>query len=498
MGIKQAVPPVDPLCLPVGTLVGPWRVVGWGGRGSNGTLYRVEKVGHEEEGPCALKMASCAGDERFAREAWLLSHALSPFIPRLYDEGVWEHPSGPFPYVVMEWVEGESLYGWAGRRNPTSRQVLGLLAHVARALEATHAAGAVHRDVKGSNILVRPADSRAFLIDFGAGHYRGAATLTSKLLPPGTPGYRSPEAWGFLNVFSRHPTVLYAASACDDLFALGVTAYRLVTDKYPPLTQPEEPGAEVWREGGKGPRAPRELNPRVSAELDTLVRQLLAVAPVERFGGHACNAAEALEQAALSAGPEADSPLFVEAHEHRPGLRSSEGVRLAAQEDAAAKEELAQRQTSKQPQAAQEVRRSSFAPAWAAGGAVVLLGVVLTLLAVRDSRRRPAVAEVGVPGSSHAGEAVAVGDGTRSTSTAALKPALGGGRTPVERPMPEKPLPEQRKPPCHPNGEVALHGGCWFLIVAAKPPCEGGLYEWDGVCYEPRFSAGRPPTSTTP
>jgi hypothetical protein len=53
MGMKQAVPPVDPLCLPVGTRVGPWRVLGWGGRGSNGTLYRVEKVGHEEAGPCA-------------------------------------------------------------------------------------------------------------------------------------------------------------------------------------------------------------------------------------------------------------------------------------------------------------------------------------------------------------------------------------------------------------------------------------------------------------
>jgi hypothetical protein len=498
MGMKQAVPPVDPLCLPVGTRVGPWRVLGWGGRGSNGTLYRVEKVGQEAAGPFALKMASSAGDERFAREAWLLSHALSPYIPRLYDEGVWEHPSGPFPYVVMEWVEGESLYGWAGRRNPTSRQVLGLLAHVARALEATHAAGAVHRDVKGTNILVRPADGRAFLIDFGAGHYRGAATLTSKLLPPGTPGYRSPEAWGFLNVFSRHPTVLYAASACDDLFALGVTAYRLVTDKYPPLTQPEEPGAEVWREGGKGPRAPRELNPRVSAELDSLVRQLLAVAPVERFGGHARKAAEALEQAALSAGPEADSALFVEAHEQRPGVRSPGGIQRAAQEDAAARQELAQRQTSKQPQAAQEVRRPSFAPAWAAGGAVVLLGAVLTVLAVRDSRRRPEVAAADALGTSHSGKVVAVGEGVRSASTAALKPALGGGRAPVARPMPEKPLPGQRKPPCHPNGEVALRGGCWFHITEANPPCEGGLYEWNGGCYEPRISAGPQPTSDPP
>jgi hypothetical protein len=80
---------------------------------------------------------------------------------------------------------------------------------VARALEATHAACGVHRDVKGDNVLVRPADGRVFLTDFGAGHYRGAATLTTKLLPPGTPAYRSPEAWGFLRVFRRHPTAHY-------------------------------------------------------------------------------------------------------------------------------------------------------------------------------------------------------------------------------------------------------------------------------------------------
>jgi serine/threonine protein kinase len=151
-------------------------------------------------------------------------------VPRLYAQGVWEPASGAFPFLVMEWVDGEPLYEWAARRNPTERQVLGLVAQVARALEATHAVGGLHRDVKGANVLVRRGDGRAFLTDFGAGHYRGAATLTSKLLPPGTPAYRSPEAWVFLEAFRRHPTIIYPASACDELFALGVMAYRLVTD----------------------------------------------------------------------------------------------------------------------------------------------------------------------------------------------------------------------------------------------------------------------------
>ena len=124
----------------------------------------------------------------------MLSRISSLYVPRFREHGVWEHPAGAFPYVVMKWVEGESLYEWASKRNPTLRQVLRLLAQVARALEATHAAGGVHRDVKGGNVLARSGDGQAFLTDFGAGHYRGAATLTSKLLPPGPPIYRSPEA----------------------------------------------------------------------------------------------------------------------------------------------------------------------------------------------------------------------------------------------------------------------------------------------------------------
>src|SRR5687768_15890808 len=198
----------------------------------------------------------------------------------------------------MQLLDGAPLYEWAARRNPSEAQVVKLLAQVARGLEATHAAGGLHRDVKGDNVLVRGADGWAFLTDFGAGHFRGAATLTSKLLPPGTPAYRSPEALAFVRAFRRHPAAHYPASTCDDLFALGVMAYRLVTDVYPPSPQLEEPGSEVWREDGAGPPPVRELNPSVSPELEALISRLLAWAPEERFNGQARLAAEALEQLA--------------------------------------------------------------------------------------------------------------------------------------------------------------------------------------------------------
>ncbi|MDY7227193.1 serine/threonine protein kinase [Hyalangium rubrum] len=497
MGTKRPLQEVDPLSLPVGMRVGPWRIEGWGGRGAYGTLYRVEHEGHDVSGPFALKLAIHPGDERFAREAWLLSHIHSAHVPQLHAQGVWEHPSGAFPYLVMEWVEGEPLYEWASRRSPSSRQVLQLLAQVARALEATHAAGGVHRDVKGSNVLVRPGDNRAFLTDFGAGHYRGAATLTWRLLPPGTPAYRSPEARAFLHAFLRHPTAHYPASACDDLFALGVTAWRLVTDEYPPT---DEEGTEVWREAGPGPRLPRALNPRVSPELETLILRLLDMAPVERFGGRAVVAAEALEQAVRSAGPEADRPLFCWGNEPNPRWRSPERVQRVVEQDVAAREGLALRETEARRRAAayrEQARSRLLAPTWGAELAVALLGLLLAGLTVAWLHRGQDMAPVASNRSSQEDGSVAVGDSV--TPASALATMLTDTKVPaVGLPLPANPFPGQRRPPCNKYGEVELRGGCWYALRDAQSPCREDAYDWKGDCYLPSFPPRRQPTAHPP
>ena len=502
MGTKQALQEVDPLCLPVGLEVGPWRVKGWGGRGAYGTLYCVEREGREAEGPFALKLAIQPGDERFGREARLLSRLSSPYVPRFLEQGVWVHPSGAFPYIVMEWVGGEPVYEWAARRNPSSRQVLRLLAQVARALEATHAAEGVHRDVKGANVLVRLADGRAFLTDFGAGHYRGAGTITSKLLAPGTPAYRSPEAWAFVNAFERHPTAHYRASACDDLFALGVLAYRLVTDEYPPPTQPGERGSEVWREaGGLGLRAPRELNPRVSPELDALILRLLAIAPVERFKGRARQAAEALEYAAQSEGTQGDEPLFGWGAEHGLRLRSPEEARLAAEQDTAAREHQRAREAkvrSRPKLGASRTRRWGFT---LGGGAAVAVGLLAAGLLIAGQLRGQQEAGSAVDNNDR-GSHVAVGDSVGTPPAGAATGSTGDDTQGIAVPMPEQPLPDQNRPPCKRIGDVEIRGGCWHRLADAKPPCrEAGkedAFEWKGACYGPSFPRGRQPTSGPP
>ncbi|MDC0707688.1 serine/threonine-protein kinase [Stigmatella sp. ncwal1] len=486
---------VDPLCLPMGMRVGHWRIQGWRGRGAYGTLYRVEREGREGSGSFALKLAIAPEDPRFEREALLLSRIQSPHVPRLLDQGVWEHPSGAHPYLVMEWVEGESLYAWAARRNPTSRQVLRLLAQVARALEATHAAGGTHRDVKGDNVLVCPRDERVFLTDFGAGHFRGAGTLTSKLLPPGTPAYRSPEAWAFLRVFRRHPTAHYPASACDDLFALGVMAYRLVTDEYPPPTFPDEPSAKVWREDGPGPQRPRSLNPNVSPALETAIMRLLSTAPVDRFNGMAREAAETLEQAVQSPDPEMDALLFSVGQAHCPRWRTLEGLRLVAEQDAAPREEVENGGNDKRDRAvAKHPRVWPHAPAraWAIGAAVVCTSVMFTLMSESWRQAAPQLPDSPQGVSSREGESVAVGNSVMfvpHSSSVQCDPISTLGL-----PLPEKPFPGQRKPPCEPRFETAIRGSCWVELKMA-PPCGNNAFDWEGGCYIPSANAPRKPTS---
>ncbi|WP_164001861.1 serine/threonine-protein kinase [Pyxidicoccus caerfyrddinensis] len=438
------------------------------GCGAYGAVYRaIEAEG--ATGPVALKLALHPRDERFVREAELLSRIRHPNVPRLVGHGEWQDAAGTaHPYLAMEWVAGLTLYDWARAHRPTSRQVLSCLASLARALGATHAAAGVHRDVKGDNILVRNVDGQVFLTDFGSCHYVGAATLTWPPFPPGTPEYRSPEAWRTVLRPAPAPVVAYSPGPADDVFALGVTAWRLVTGEYPPSLGLTVDGARVWSLNGPGPRASRVLNSRCCVELSDLVSRMLSVHPEVR--GNARELAVALDEAACEAGPEADVPLFG-LEEARPVGASTASLRVSLRARGGGRKH----------------RRI------ATGVGVPLMLGLAWLLSARLGDT-PVSAQV----DEKDGGTVAVGD-------SALKAPLSSTAAPsawstIALDVPPKPFPGQLRPDangrCPHKGYVPIHGGCWLKLTLAPKDCEGIAYVHKDECYVPVFPPARPSTSS--
>jgi serine/threonine protein kinase len=460
--------PLHPSRLPPGTRVGPWRVLERRGFGAYGAVYRALGVANVL-GPVALKLALHPEDGRFAREVELLSRLRHPNVPRLVDHGLWLQPGGlAFPYLAMEWVEGVSLYDWAQVQCPTSRQVLRVLASLARALEATHAAGGVHRDVKGDNALVRAVDGQVFLTDFGSGSYVGAALLTSSPLPPGTQPYRSPEAWCSVRLPYQPSDPPYAPGPADDVFALGMTAYRLVTDDYPPTPALLNEVTHLWGPEGRGPVPPRGVNARCCAELSRLVSRMLSVRPEARGG--AGELAEALEQAARRAGPEADVPLFTR------------------------KELPAEKVRSVPPQVSGPAPWSRLMAA-ASLGAAVALGAAWMLSARPQGKTEQAHASA--TEESKDGGTVAVGD-TALTAPVPLSRAPSALSV-IAVDLPPRPLRGQLRPDasgrCAHRGHVAMNGGCWMELKMSLKDCDEPYYVHKGACYGPAYPPPRPATS---
>jgi serine/threonine protein kinase len=398
----------------------------------------------------------------------------------------------------MQGVQGLPLYPWAAQRNPSSRQVLAVLAHAAGALQATHEVSGLHRDVKGDNMLVRPSDGWLFLTDFGSGYFAGADRLTPLPIHPGTPAYRSPQLW--LPEGLEHPDSSFTpmATPADDVFALGVTAYRLVTDTYPPFTHPSTEEGRCWLPEGAGPRPPRLLNPRVDAQLNALILRMLSSRPEER--GLAGELAQALLRGVAHAGPSADAPLFeweslnpsqwtqaerAEANQlgHRPLRRDRKRASTAERAD-----RLAQRHSrlgAHSPQA----KPRSWLP-WLA--AMLALGL---WPAQPGSLFSEAPTTAHGSASSAERDAVSLGEDALSSS-AALEQDSPKGVIAAE--MSNKPLPGQRRPDAQgrcPNKHPVINGGCWIKVDLTPEDCLATGYLHRGGCYVPIMLSSHVPTS---
>jgi len=465
---------LNPAGLPPGTRIDPWCLMEQLGRGTYGVVYRAVHTEQKAADAVALKLALHPGNARFLREAELLSRLRHPAIPRLRGQGQWLSPTGAaYAWLAMELVEGPSLYDWALSQRPTSRQVLRVLAQLARALEATHAAGGVHRDVKGENVRVRRADGQPFLMDFGSAHHLGAATLTWQPFPPGTPAYRSPEAWRYVLRSRKPPLVPYAPGPADDVFALGVTAFRLLTQKYPPPTHPEAEDAWLWRPEEMESWSPRACNARCCPELSAVVSRMLAPRPQAR--GSARQLAESLEQASRRAGAEAEVPLFT-GDEPRPA-----GLMPAPWHVTAPPRRMA--------------RWPRLAAASLGGALALSAGGVLSVWALEE----PADVRLAKQKEARDGGAVAVGDSALAAPVTLSRAPFAWSTIAVE--IPPRPIPGQRRPDangrCPSKVHVPINGGCWIKLTMELKDCDkADAYEHQGGCYTPAVPPARAPTSS--
>jgi hypothetical protein len=387
--------------------------------------------------------------------------------------------------------------------------LLALLAQAAEALQATHEVSGVHRDVKGDNLLVRPADGRLFLTDFGSGYCAGLARLTPLHVLPGTPAYRSPQMWDYVRPEDPNATSPTLARPSDDVFALGVMAHWLVTDTYPPFTNTHVEQGRCWLPGGAGAPPPRQLNPRVDPQLYALILRMLSPRPEERGAGGELD--EAMRRGVRHAGPSADALLFewetrqpsqwteaeqAEAEQlgHRPRRRSRERVRKSEQADAAARAEVTRQEEETHARAAapiKQVKPRSWLP-WLAAG--VALGLWPEETGSLHAEERPTVAR---SESAAERDAVSLGDGALSSSATSEKSTLRGV---IAVEVPKKPRPGQLKPDA--NGRCykklfAINGGCWLKVDLDPKDCDVTLnvFVYQGGCYMPIPASEQEPTS---
>jgi hypothetical protein len=259
-----------------GTDVGGYTVEAPLGEGGFGTVFRARRGGVLY----ALKLLPLeeVGDWGL-RELLNLAKVQHPNVVRLLGHGQWPDKAPRYFVLIMEYVPGRRLDVWASAENPSAREAVRKVLGLAQGLAAIHAAKVVHRDVKEANTLVHEDTGEVVLVDLGVGGDEEAGFRTGGLLPPGTPDYRSPEAWRFERENQGVAGAHYRPRPSDDMYAVGVVLYWLVTNRKPFRAEGKKGVDAVLTEA---PKPPHVLNPRVPVELSELCLRLLAKKPEER------------------------------------------------------------------------------------------------------------------------------------------------------------------------------------------------------------------------
>jgi YVTN family beta-propeller protein len=274
----------------LGTRLAGYRIQAPLGRGGMGVVYLAEQTGPHRQ--VALKLlldpatASQTFRERFLRESELAAAIDHPNVLPVYDAG----ETDGVLWIAMRYVDGIDLAALLARDGPlAAEQALAIAGQVAGALDAAHARGLVHRDVKPGNILLAMdggAVAHAYLADFGlTKRIGGARGLTASGQVLGTIDYVAPEQVEGGQV-----------DGLTDQYSLGCVLFECLTGEVPFRRDSEL--AVLWAHVHDPPPRIGDHRPDLPAALDEVVGRALAKEPGDRYPS--CGALVAAAQAALA------------------------------------------------------------------------------------------------------------------------------------------------------------------------------------------------------
>ncbi|MDX8035342.1 protein kinase, partial [Lentzea sp. BCCO 10_0856] len=273
---------------------GPYRIEQLLGRGGMGEVHRAYDTAHDRF--VALKRLSPGyhDDEdyraRFRREARIVARLREPHVIPIHAYGEIDNRL----YLDMRLVEGADLSDMIRESPLEPARAVRIVEQVASALDAAHADGLVHRDVKPSNILVTSGDF-VYLVDFGIARSvaPSATGLTASGSVVGTLDYMAPE---------RFESGLVDGRA--DIYALACVLFACLAARRPFTA--DSTAAQIWAHMNEPPPKAAPLNPAVPAALDDVIARGMAKNPSDRYataGAFAQAAAQALATSAPTTPP---------------------------------------------------------------------------------------------------------------------------------------------------------------------------------------------------
>lgn len=260
-------------------LSGRYRVDDLIGRGGMASVYRGYDQTLGRTVAIKILKADLAGDAafrtRFRLEAQAASRMAHPTIVRVFDAGEdvevgIDGVERPVPYIVMELVHGRLLKDIIAEGSVPVDDALRYVDGILEALEYSHRAGVVHRDIKPGNVMITDA-GRVKVMDFGIARAvsDSSSTVAETTAIVGTAAYFSPEQAKGESVDAR-----------ADLYSTGVVLYELLTGR-PPF-RGETPVAVAYQHVSEAPVPPSEVVETIPRALDAIVLRALAKDPFQR------------------------------------------------------------------------------------------------------------------------------------------------------------------------------------------------------------------------